>query len=194
MPKGVEAQQLQNAGTGQNLSSALTSNASGIYGGLEPTLAARSATPMGYTPGEKASMSTAAQQSAGGSNAGAVGGGGLYAARTRNAGAGQTSIGNAVRSSGQNLSRAAVGTEVKSADLGQANQRAALGGLGSLYDENQSGAIGALNSSNQALAGADQSAANDPWNKILLQAIQSGGQVGAAALMKQNNNGGGDNS
>lgn len=125
-------------------------------------------------------MNTAAQQSAGGSNAGAVGGGGLYAARTRNAGAGQTSIGNAVRSSGQNLSRAAVGTEVKSADLGQANQRAALGGLSGLYGEDVKGGIGALDASNQALSGASSSKANDPWLQLYLQAqknVQQGEAV-----------------
>jgi hypothetical protein len=182
MPKGVEQNQLANSATGQNLSNQLTANAANVYGGLEPTLAARAAHPVGYTPGEKAAINTSAQQSAGGTNAGAVGGGGLYAARTRNAGAGQSAIGSASRAAGANLSRAATGTEVQSANLGQQNQRGALGGLEGVMGTEQSGGLNALGLSNQALSGADSSAANDPWMKLLMQGINSGGQVGAAAL------------
>src|SRR5271156_4813848 len=154
MPKGIEQQQLNNATTGQNLSNQLTTNAANVYGGLEPQLAARAATPMGYTPSQKASINTAAQQSAGGSTAGAVGQGGLYAARTRNAGAGQAAIGSSNRAAGADLSRNAVNTEVQSANLGQQNQRAALGGLQGLYGTDVGSGIGALNSSNTALQGA----------------------------------------
>jgi hypothetical protein len=182
VPKGVESQQLANAGTGQTLSNQLVGNAANVYGGLEPTLAARAATPMGFTPAEKAQQNTAAQQSAGGTNAGAVGSGGLYAARTRNAGAGASAIGAASRAAGANLSRAAVGTEVKSADLGQQNQRAALGGLEGLNSTELTGGENALNLSNQALKGASDSSADNPWMKILLQSMQTGGQLGAAAL------------
>ena len=182
MPKGVEKDQLANSGTAGNLSNQLTTNAANVYGGLEPTLAARAATPMGYTPGQKASINTAAQQSAGGSTAGAVGQGGLYAARTRNAGAGQAAIGASNRAAGSNLSRNAVNTEVQSANLGQQNQRAALGGLQSLNSTELSGGENALGLSNQALQGADQSAANNPWMKLLQSGIAAGGQAGAAAL------------
>lgn len=182
MPKGVEKQQLANSGTAQGLSNQLTANAGNVYGSLEPALAARAATPMGYTPSQKASINTAAQQSAGGSTAGAVGQGGLYAARTRNAGAGQAAIGASNRAAGSNLSRNAVDTEVQSANLGQQNQRAALGGLQGLYGTELSGGENALGLSNQALQGANQSAANNPWMKLLLQGIQSGGQVGAAQV------------
>lgn len=182
MPKGVESQQLGNSGTAQGLSNQLTANSANIFGGLEPTLAARAATPMGYTPAQKASINTAAQQSAGGSTAGAVGQGGLYAARTRNAGAPAAAIGAANRAAGSNLSRNAVNTEVQSANLGQQNQRAALGGLQSLNSTELSGGEQALGLSNQALQGADQSAANNPWMKLLQSGIAAGGQAGAAAL------------
>ena len=173
MPKGIEQQQLNNATTGQNLSNQLMANSANVYGGLEPTLAARSATPMGYTPTQKASINTAGQQSAGGSTAGAVGQGGLYAARTRNAGAGQAAIGSANRAAGSNLSRNAVNTEVQSADLGQQNQRAALGGLGGVLGTEQGGGLQALGLSNQALQGASQSSQNDLWKKLLMQGAQA---------------------
>ena len=184
MPKGVAGQALNNSGTAQNLSNQLTANASNVYGGLEPQLAAEAAHPSGYTPGQKASINTAAQQSAGGTTAGATGAGGLYAARTRNAGAGQAAIGASSRAAGGNLSRAAVGTQVQDANLAQSNRNKALGGLSSLYGTELSGGENALGLSNQSLGVADQADANNPWMKLLMQGIQSGGQVGAAELGK----------
>jgi hypothetical protein len=178
MPKGVESQQLANSATAQNLSNQLTANAANIYGGLEPTLQAQAAHPSGYTPAQKANMNTAAQQSGGGSTAGAVGQGGLYAARTRNAGAGSTAIGSAVRSAGSNLSREAVGTEVQNANLAQKKQAGALGGLSSLNSTELSGGENALGLSNSALAGAAQSSANNPWTQILKNAASSMGAGG----------------
>jgi hypothetical protein len=127
-------------------------------------------------------QNTAAEQSAGGSTAAAVGQGGLYAARTRNAGAAQGAIGNATRGAGANLSRSAVGTEVNSANLANQNQRSALAGLGGLYGTEVGAGENALGLSNSALSGADQSAANNPWNKLLLQGLQTGGQLGSAAI------------
>lgn len=193
MPKGVEGQQLGNSTTAQNLSSGLTANAANIYGGLEPTLAAEAAHPSGYTPAQKALQDTAAQQSAGGATAGAVGQGGLYAARTRNAGAAQSAIGSATRGAGANLSNEAVGTETRSANLANQNQQRGISGLGGLYGTELSGGEGALGLSNQALQGADQSAANNPWMNLLLQGLQTGGQVGSAFVKaRQGNGGGGD--
>jgi hypothetical protein len=180
MPKGVEASQLNNAATAGNLSNQLTANASNVYGGLEPQLAAEAAHPSGYTPGQKASINTAAQQSAGGTTAGATGAGGLYAARTRNAGAGQAAIGASSRAAGGNLSRAAVGTQVQDANLAQKNRNAALGGLSGMYGTELSGGEGALGLSNQALSGADSSAANNAWMKLLLQEQADGAKVAAA--------------
>ena len=191
MPKGVERQQLGNSATGQNLSNSLTANAANIYGGLEPTLQAEASHPSGYTPAQKALQNTAAQQSAGGATAGAVGQGGLYAARSRNAGAAQNAIGAATRSAGSNLSREAVGTETRSADLANENQQRGLGGLASLNSTELGGGLNALGESNQALQGADQSSANNPWMKLLLQGLQTGGQVGSAYLNNQNSGDGG---
>jgi hypothetical protein len=181
MPKGVEGQQLANSATAQNLSNNLTANAANIYGGLEPTLQAQASHPSGYTPVQKANMNTAAQQSGGGSTAGAVGQGGLYAARTKNAGAAQNAIGSAVRSAGSNLSREAVGTEMADANLAQKKQAVALGGLQGMYGTELSGGENALGLSNSALEGADKSGGmNNPWNQYGLQYMKDVGSVGAA--------------
>jgi hypothetical protein len=178
MPKGVEKQDLANSGTAQNQASTLTGNAAGIYGGLEPTLQAQASAPSGYTPTQMASMNTAGQQSAGGSQAATVGQGGLYEARTGNAGGAQNAIGAGTRAAGANLSKAAVGTAVDNADLQQKQRQSALAGLGGLYDTELGGSEKALGLSNEALTGAEKSSEwnngmANPWNQLMMQGIQS---------------------
>jgi hypothetical protein len=182
VPKGVEKNELANAATGSNLSSNLEANGANVLGSLTPALSAAAYAPSGYTPGQKAMINTSSQQSAGGTNAGAVGAGGLYAARTRNAGAPSSAIGSASRTAGADLSKAATGTEVQSANLAQKTREAALGGLGSIGSEQTGAGIGALNSSNSALEGAAKSSADNPWHQILLQAMQDASNLGAAKI------------
>jgi hypothetical protein len=181
MPKGVESGQLQNAGIGRSMADKMFTNGENVYGSLTPALSAAAYAPSGYTPGQKATINTASQQSAGGTNAGAVGSGGLYAARTRNAGAPASAIGSSTRAAGANLSRAAAGTEAESADLAQQNRRSALGGLGEVGRTETGAGIGALDASNSALSGADQSKANDPWLKLYLQAQSNANQAASLA-------------
>ena len=191
MPKGVEKDQLANSGTAVGMANQANANAANIYGGLEPMLQAQAANPTGYTPAQVAMQNTAAMQSAGGANAAAVGGGGLYAARTHNAGAVPAAIGDSIRSTGQTLSDAAVGVQQRSAELAQHKQQQGLAGLGGLYDTELGAGQKDLGLSNEALSGADQSAANNPWTKIALQTLQSAGQVGSAFAKGTAGGGGG---
>jgi hypothetical protein len=178
MPKGVAQQAGNNSATAQGLSSNLTGNAAGIYGGLEPTLQAEASAPGGYTPTQMADMNTAAQQSAGGSQAATAGAGGLYAARTKNAGAAQSAIGAGTRAAGANLSKAAVGNQVQNADLEQQQKQEGLKGLGGLYGTDLSGGESALGLSNSALNTEAQADENNPWMK-LLQTGMSGAATAA---------------
>jgi hypothetical protein len=180
MGSGVKKDAFSNYGKASNLSDTLTSNAANVYGALEPTLQAEAAHPMGYTPNQKALMNTSAQQSAGGSTAGAIGEGRLYAARTKNAGGAKQAIGEAVRGAGENLSNAAVGTELSNANLQQKQQQAGQSGLSNLYGTDLSQGNEALGLSNQALNIANQ--AKPFWQQALLQGMQSGGQAAAAYL------------
>jgi len=182
VPKGVGTQAAANSGTAQTLSSGLNGNAASIYGGLAPQLQAEAAHPAGYTPSQVASQNTAAQQSAGGTEAATVGQGGLYAARTKNAGAAQNAIGAGTRGAGANLSRAAVGVQNNQADLQQKQQQAGIAGLGGLYNDELGGGEKALGLSNQSLGIENEADANNPWLALLKQGMQSGGQVGAAAV------------
>jgi len=181
MPKGVEKDALSNSGTANNLSNSLTANAANIYGGLEPTLQAEATHPQGLLPTQKAMMNTAAQQSAGGSTSGAIGSGRLYAARTRNAGGAKAAIGQGVRQAGQNLSNAAVGTELASAKLANEQQQSGLHGLQSLYGTELGEGENALGISNQALGISNQAAQQNPWDKYVLPASLDVVKAAAAA-------------
>jgi hypothetical protein len=181
VPKGVAKDALANSGTANSQASTLSGNAASTYGSLAPTLATEAAHPQGYTPAQQAAQNTAAQQSAGGSNAATVGQGALLASRTRNAGAAQNAIAQGGRQASENLSNAAVGTQVNNANLQQKQQQAGIQGEQQLYGTTLGGGMNALGLSNQSLGVAGQADANNPWMKLAQQAIQSAGQAGAAA-------------
>ena len=180
---GTKKDAFQNWGTATNLSNNLTSNAANVYGSLEPTLQAEAAHPQGFTPQAKSAMNTAAQQSAGGSTAGAIGQGRLYAARTKNAGGAKSAIGAGVRGAGQNLSNAAVGTEVANANLQNRQQQAGLSGLSGLNSAELQGGLNALGLSNQAL-GVANNAKPSFWQQFAQEAgadtlgLLTGGKAG----------------
>lgn len=179
--KGIEKNALGNSGTASTMSNNLSANAGSLYGPLTNELTTQMVHPSGYTPAQKAAMNTAAQQSAGGSNAGTVGQGALYAARTRNAGAGQNAIAQGARQASTNLSDAALNTEMSNANLQQKQQGAATAGLESLYGTELGGSENALGLSNSALNTANSAAENNPWMKLALAGIQAGGQAAAGA-------------
>lgn len=174
MPKGVEADQLANSGTAANTSAGLLGNATNLYGSLAPTLTAQAASPSGYTGVQKAAMNTAGQQSAGGTQAGATGQGALLASRTKNAGTADAAIAQSARTAGQQASNTAVGTEVKNATLQQQQRQQALSEEGGLYGTTLGGSNAALGLSNNALSGADSSAANNPYMALLQAGLKSG--------------------
>jgi hypothetical protein len=155
---GTKSDAFANSGTALNQSNQLGANAGALYGPLSAQLQSQMAHPSGYTPAQMAAQNTAAQQSAGGSNASTVGQGALLAARTRNAGAAQNAIAQGGRQASQNLSNAAVGTQVRNANLQQQNQRAATSGLENLYGTELGGSQNALGLSNSAIKIAGEQA------------------------------------
>src|SRR5271170_5236977 len=172
MSSGVTGLAKNNSTTANNLQNQYSANGANIYGGLEPQLAAEAAHPSGLTPMQKASQNTAAQQSAGGGTAGAIGAGRLYAARTRNAGGAKAAIGQATQGAGKNLSTAALGTEQQDAALQQKNRQAGITGLEGLNAQQTSAGEGALGLSDQALGVANTAYNDNPWMKILQAGTQ----------------------
>jgi hypothetical protein len=182
MGRGVESQAINNSGTAQNLSKGLNTTATGELGGLMPAFESEINNPVGFAPTDLAKMNTAAQQSAGGSVAGAVGQGGLEAARTRNAGAPGVALDEASRQAGRNLSNNAIGIEGKNALLKENQRQEGLHGMQGLYDTNLGATLSALGLSNQAL-GTATSAANETNQGFMapFQAIADLGTAGSGA-------------
>lgn len=123
--------------------------------GLQPQLQQEATNPQGYGPATVAKMNTAAQQSAGGAIAGAVGQGNLEAARTRNAGAFTPALDNAAQAGGQQLSQAALGVQNKDANLKEQQRQEGLKGMLGLYDTSTAAGLSAGSQSNQALGEAN---------------------------------------
>ncbi len=172
-----ETQALANSNT-------LTGRGSQIFGTLAPQLEGDIAHPAGYNPTQLANMNTAAQQSAGGSQAGAVGQGGLLASRTNNAGGSTGAIAESSRRASQGLSGAALAISGKQADLQQQQRQRALAEEAGLYGENTGGATADLNAEAN-LSGANTNAANASWNWARYLAdplLQAGGSAAGGYL------------
>ena len=148
---GVKKNAFQGWGQANTQANQLGANAANIYGSLQPEIASEAAHPAGYSPQQKSAITTAGQQSAGGSMAGATGQGALLAARTRNAGAAQNAIQQAGRQSSKNLSDVATGVETGSADLAAKRQADALRAEQGLYGTELGGSQKAMGLSNEFL-------------------------------------------
>lgn len=151
------------ATSAQDLSNEYAGNAAGLFGALAPTLESQMANPQGFGPTTIAQMDTAAQQSAGGSQAAAVGQGALRAARTRNAGAGEAATAASTRSAGQQLSQAALRTQLANAQAKMQQQGQAESGLEGLFSTNAGLSVNALGEVAQNV-NANTNAVNASWD------------------------------
>lgn len=168
------------AGQSNSNANAFFGNANSLYSNLAPQLESQAANPQGFNPTDLAGMKTDAMQTAGGSQAAAVGAGNLAAARTRNAGGFGKSIADASRGAGETLSRNLLAINNENAQQKQRQRDTAISGLEGLYGTN----VGA---SNQALGNvaplvqANTGAENASWDgfKDITGALT--GAVGAGA-------------
>ena len=165
-----QATTLFNEGQGQ-LTDA-SKNANSLYSALFPQFMAEATNPQGLGPSGTASLNTAAQQSVGGSTAGAVGQGNLTAARTRNSGGLGTALDSSVRTGQQALSQDALGVQNENQMLKQQQQQAGLSGLSSLYGTNESAMLSALGLGNQSVNAGTQ-AGNSGWFQNLTGLMNS---------------------
>jgi hypothetical protein len=163
MAKG-SGQAEQTFGTSTNNANTMSGRASAVNSAMMPGLTADAAGKGGLTPGQKATMDTASQQSVGGSNAGITGQAGLTAGRSGNPGSMISAIGSADRGNARNLSNDALKTQEYSTNMAQQKQQSAMGELGKLYGTNVSGLGDMLKNANQAtsnLTTADQDTTGD---------------------------------
>jgi hypothetical protein len=156
-------------------------NSNSLYGDLAPSLESTMANPQGFSPRDEAAMETGAQQSAGGSEAAAVGQGALQAARTGNTGAASRAVADASRGAGENLSRNLLGIRTANANLKQHQRDEAQSGLEGLYGTNVSGQGQALgNVAANSNANTNAINASWDWSKDLLAPVLSAAGSAAA--------------
>ena len=115
-----------------------------LFDTLEPQLTSEATNPQGYGAKDLAATNTAAQQSIGGSTAGAVGSGNVMAARTRNRGGFSAAADEAARSGQRELSQRATEIQGQNAQLKENQRQAGLSGLQGLYGTNLSGSLAAM--------------------------------------------------
>lgn len=144
----VNKEGAKKAGAAADAASAYGSNlggrASGIESTLEPTLLSDINNPQGYGTAGLAQMNTAAQQSAGGSTAGAVGSGFRRAARTGNAGGFDAAAAEVARSGQREAGQRAVEIAGSNERLKQEQRSNAIKGLEGLYGEDLGGSLKAM--------------------------------------------------
>lgn len=147
-------------------SNTLTGNANSLYSNLAPMLTSQAAHPAGFSPADEAAMETGAMDTAGGSEAAAVGQGNLEAARTRNAGGFGQAVSDAARGAGETLSRGLLGVRNANANLKQRQHDEALGGLQGLYNTNVGGASSALGNVAPLVNAATRADNANAWNQF----------------------------
>lgn len=158
-------------------------NAESLYGNVVPTLESEIANPQGFTPPDEAAFETEAQQGAGGTQAAAVGQGGLRAVRTRNAGAATKAIDDAARGAGEQLSQSRLKTQLANANLKQQQQQQGIQGLENLTAL-ETGASNTALGNVAPLVNANTNAANASWDwatDIFDPLVKAGGTAAAGA-------------
>lgn len=171
------------ATSAQGLSNTLQGNSQALYGSLAPQLESEAANPQGYGPSDMAAMNTAAQQSAGGTQAAATGQGALLAGRTKNAGTADAAIASSARSAGQQASQRAVQNQAGNAQEKAHQQQAGLTGLEGLTNAQTNASIGALGQvAPNVNASTNAANASWDWSKDLFDPILQAQAAGAKAF------------
>lgn len=170
------------AGQSNSNANQFLGNANQLFGDVAPTLESEAANPQGFAPADEAAMETGAQQTAGGTQAGAVGQGGLLAARTGNAGAAARAVSDSSRGAGEQLSKGLLGVRNANAQLKNTQRQDALTGLQGLTGL-ETGASNTALADVAPLVNANSNATGS-WldSDILDPFAKAGGTAAAGAL------------
>ena len=165
-------------------SNTLFGQGQGLYRTLAPQLAQEATNPQGFGPEERARMTTANEQTAGGTNAGITGEAGLIEGRTRNAGGTGMALSRAARETGKNLQNATLGINSEDAQLREQQRQEALRGEQGLYGTDVGAANAGLGeTANNANANTEANNASWNWSRYLMAPVL-GAAAGSPALTK----------
>jgi hypothetical protein len=185
MPRGAEKAAIDLAHTTNNDASGMMNNANENYNPLHTFFTNELNNPQGFSPQDLSSMTTASNQTLGGSNAGAVGGLATLAARTGNAAGLATAQDQSARNNAKIASGNALDIQGKNAELKQKQQQSGAQGLSSLYGENLTDSLKSLGLSDEAintwLKGANETSGDISKITAEIAGGLSGGAGGVAA-------------
>ena len=168
------AQKTYNAASG--IAGTSENNANAIFNQLMPQFESEVSNPTGIGPSGLAAENTAAQQSTGGSTAGAVGGMNQMAARTRNKGGFQIAGDEAARQGTRQNSQLAVENQAQNERLKQQQKQAGLAGEAGLYGQNMQEILGALGQETGA-NNSEINAGNSGWLQNTMGILNSVGNL-----------------
>lgn len=137
-----QAQQTYNTDTGLTASSGDKANS--LYSQLVPAFSAEATTPQGFGAPAIADMTTGAEQSAGGSTAGATGLAATRAAADRNSGSFAPTLDQSSRDAGRTLSADTLGIKKDDALLKQSQRQQGLQGLAGLEGQDNNDVLSSL--------------------------------------------------
>lgn len=183
MARGAQSQASDAAKTAGSVASGAQGNAGNLFNQLFPYYSSEAFNPTGYGASDLSAMNTASGESTGGSVAGAVGQGGLQAARTRNAGSFQAAADESARAGMRQNSSNALKTQTENAKLEQEQATEGAKGLSSLYGTNVNEMLGAMGLQNEDI-NTEIKAGQSGWFQnfmSFLNAIKPGGSVGGGS-------------
>jgi hypothetical protein len=137
--------------TAGNVENTANTNASNIYNSLYGQYQNEAANPAGFTPAEKATMTTGAEQSAGGSLGAATGKAAQYAAANKNSGSFAPVLDEASRAASRNLSGNTLAINNEDTALKEKQRQAGLSGLSGLEGMENNDVFNSIGLQNSAL-------------------------------------------
>jgi hypothetical protein len=159
-------------GDTQNVYGNAGQESNNLYDTLFPEYQAEATNPQGFGSKDLAEMKTNAEQSVGGSTAGAVGQGELEAARNRNSGGEAAALDQSAEEGDQALSSADLGIDTANAELKQQQQQAGIAGEAGLYGTTNSDMLQALGLGTGAV-NAETQAGSQGWLQNLTGVLNS---------------------
>lgn len=156
----------------QNLQKQSATNANNLYGTLIPAYTNEAVNPQGIGTQGMTAMTTAAQQSAGGSQGAARGKANEYAAANRNTGSFAPVLDESAREAGRNLGQSTLDINAQNEMLKQQQRQAGLEGLSSMYGVQNNDVLSSLGLQNQSTQ-AQTAAGAQGWFQNMTNLIGS---------------------
>lgn len=150
MSRGAQNQATQTFNTSSALTGSSSNNANNLYNTLIPTFNSEATNPQGFTPTEKANMTTASNQSLGGGVASAVGEANSGGAAKRNSGSFAPALDEASRSATRQQSENNLGIQDKDTMLKNINRQSGISGLSGLQSQQNADILSSLGLQNQS--------------------------------------------